>query len=378
MDLALDTSILRRDPHRRSAAFQAVNQLAREGTLRIHLSQVVVEEFVSSQVAARKGNLEKFRSAANKLRREGFADPLGAYYQAIVDGHDEKAIAVENAERTRFSEWLDEVGATVHDVKAEHGSAVVEDYFAGEGAFSKPKERDDFPDSFVMHSAADLADECDDLVAVCADNGLSEALGQKGIKVYASLDEFVGDAQFRELLAEHHSEANSAGVIDWFSRNPSPLTNFVENNYFDLLPGQWVASDAIPGENNEGMIVGGGTVDSVSFDFDSSNYVGRGLIEVPYSAELDDIEISFSIFKGDYWALPDELTECLHIEELNDHFFDAEAVFSISIEGKLAIKVDADVLEAEAIDGEAAEQLAESAEITWDEVGSISVPYHLH
>lgn len=57
---------------------------------------------------------------------------------------------VSNLSEGKISELLDLLGANILEVQEHHGAIVIKSYFKGGAPFKKVKNKEDFPDAFIL------------------------------------------------------------------------------------------------------------------------------------------------------------------------------------------------------------------------------------
>jgi len=215
LDVFLDTEILRRDPFRRRGAFAALKHLVSAGSIRLHLSEITVREFTSSQQAEADAAV---RAAESALRRaqlyaaQASAEKLDVAAKALVDIGADAADTLRSA----LDDWCASHGVQIHPVHESHGQKVVGAYFAGSAPFRKPKERTDFPDAFIFQALSDLASSRPKVVFVSGDPRFAEACRDAlpAVAVFATLEELLGLPNLSNYLREHILDEQFEKVAD--------------------------------------------------------------------------------------------------------------------------------------------------------------------
>lgn len=204
LDIFLDTEVLRRDPTRRTGPFHALMNLALAGVVRLHISEISVREFLSSQELKIRDAEEKAKVGLRGLQRLCRAEDDRAVIQSALNGCEQAAAsAIENMEN-QFREWLEEAGVTVNRIKPEHAERVFGDYFSGSPPFKRVKNREDIPDAFIWQAVTDLRRERPRVVLVSGDNGFAAACrsGHLGITHCLSLGELIETGELAEVLRQ--------------------------------------------------------------------------------------------------------------------------------------------------------------------------------
>ncbi len=370
----LDTTVLRGDPERRTAAFQALSRLAKAGSIKIHLSAVTVEEFISQELEIYSNHVEKLGNTAKALGRRTLPDSVSETLRGLEATMKTAPAAIEKHVRDSFEAWVAEVGATIHPLKPEYGQRVVESYFSGAKPFKRRKSRDDFPDAFIWQSIVDLQSAVGDLDVVSQDDGMQKACDTiEAINAFSTLGELISEDDYQGLLKEHYSKDNACRLASLLVAKPEPIEAALEVGLLRSLPGTAVVSDEIPGENQEASILSIGSPELVELDLDGFEYYGDGLFVIPFTTEIECL-FHYAIFKADYLALEEERSERIGISELNDHFFDAEQYFSPLVQGVLSVQIAPGALEADPLSDDALLELLDEAHVAVDSIKQVWLP----
>jgi hypothetical protein len=130
----------------------------------------------------------------------------------------------------------------------------------------------------------------------------------------------------------------------------------------------------IVGENEEASIEYIDSPSRVNLTIDDIDYYGKGVFIIPATITAD-ADISYFIYKPDYWGLDDELAASISIGEWNDHYFSAEESHAIDIELNISISMDTEILEQEDVSDEALLAALCEGSVEADSVDSISLNF---
>jgi hypothetical protein len=222
------------------------------------------------------------------------------------------------------------------------------DYFAGEAPFSSSKHREDIPDSFIWQTVLDLADKKENVYFIANDGQLFKAAKTvSNVTAHNTLDEFVESPEFQKVIEELTTEAvarNIARAKRILPKNERALHAMLERDIVGALTSRTIHDSSIPDDNAEGLIIGVGGPEDLTFDFDSVEFYGGNEIGVPFTTTVD-CELNYAIFKGDYFTLSDEKVKQISTSERNEHYFDADETYPIEVTGTLSIELEAKILE---------------------------------
>ena len=344
----LDSCIYRADRKRSKSGFRALVRLARAGYVQLHVPAYVKGEVITQQQHDVAADINSLKSAADAILRT--TDEIHLQQHAKSVEATVEAMKASSADwlATEFDKWLSNVDAIVHPVKPHHAKLVTDAYFEGKVPFRAPKHRPDIPDAFIWQVALDLAKEHGKIVVISTDGRLREtAAKHDAMTVYKTLEEFIEIPHCQELLRDLVSDIITDN-LDHLKRSLPRLTKAmkkpVEQALAKALVGHVVKHDAIPDDNHEAFILDVEELNDLTFDTDDIDYYGAADFGINFTATLD-CRVNYSIFKGDYYSLDDEIMSDISVDERNDHYFDAEQTFNISVQAAAGIVIDTSMLE---------------------------------
>lgn len=253
--VAFDTSALRAEQLRQRNML-ILKRLIRQGELRIHLSEVVLRELRSQQQTSAKDYLRTARKNVDALAKILGISEICMQEIDIASTERKLAELVEGVDELTaraLDDWIDSWCVVIDQVSPEDGVAVLDDYFAGEGAFRQPKARKDFPDSFIEKSVFRLQAKHGEITALVQDGLLSRALDRRdGVTVYNSVQDFLSSNEIKELV-EHDTELSPLGrqIVAWLDEGAfsqilkSFLEREEESSYVYLEAGEIDGTEAL-------------------------------------------------------------------------------------------------------------------------------------
>ena len=376
INLLIDTSVLRNDPRREKAAFRAVTRALREGNILLHIPELVIQEFLSQELEPYQEALKDIMASTNRLLRKPLPKSLQNVFTNLKNScsKEDTLEQIQEIISDDFNVWLDSLKHQRHSIKPDHSRRVFERYFRGDLPFREPKKRDDIPDAFICATIEDVLQEIDSLHLVVSDKGIYRTFsGKPNITIWSSLDKFVSSEEFGALLKEHYARTNFSQLCKLLISERCLLEKAIERDILESLPYMTVVSDAIPGENGEGMITSIGEPQKIEFRIEDVTYYGDGIGVIPFKFEII-CEIDFSIFKSDYIIMSDKESEGIFISELNKHFFEANKEFTLNVSGNLSLETSTNVLEQEDPSEQDLNETIGSNSVRIDEINEIDIP----
>jgi PIN domain len=192
----VDTSALRKDPHRKSASLRTIYELSQHGHIALHIHTVAWREFSSQTVALVHEQLERAILAVQQAERFGLPEPLAKKTNAARSTLERAFARTRRLVDEELGAWRRSGKIQVDRIAPEHADRVFEDYFAGYPPFQGPKKRDDLPDAFIfaavcdrVHAVRTVPDE--EVHVIVADKRLADACAAVGAFTHESFDAFL-------------------------------------------------------------------------------------------------------------------------------------------------------------------------------------------
>jgi len=371
--LFLDTSILRQDPRRRKAGFKSLERLARLEHVLIHVSDIVRREFVSQQIEQYDEHISKISSGLSGLKRKPLPNQLISELGLFNNTFDVLRSQVYTFLEEDFNSWAQLHHVEIHQIQQNHATRVIQSYFEGQPPFKSKKNRLDIPDAFIWQVALDLLEEVDSLYIVVADGAILDACNNIAtITAFASIDDFIVSDVCAPLLKEANTTENVEKVLKLLKADQRVLISMIEHVLDTGLNGEQVISSAIPDDNSEGRIWGASNFEGITAKLNEIQYYGDGVFIIPFHTK-SDAEITYALFKGDYYSLDEKRINHISISDLNDHYVDAEETFPIVVSGLLSVTVTLEELAKGELEDNILQQIIAESEYDLDSVTNIEV-----
>lgn len=341
INVLIDTSILRQDPQRKSAAFQVLTKMGNLGELTLHIPYFVRQEFISQRKEDYSGSLREVERILTKVVKKPLQKDLKDSLEKQLLGVQATIPSIDDWIRQEFDSWSRHVGAENHPIKEHHGERVAKAYFSGKPPFKKAKAREDMPDAFILETVRDVLTVVECLNIVVGDKRLKAGCEQlKNTIVYSTLDEFIKSNQCREALIETDVVENFDAICEELNQHNDALKEVVYRKLFDELVGYTFSDKSIPDDNNEAMISMLDVPTNIGIDFEQVEYYGGGVIVAPFEFQMTVIAYYY-IFKSDYYALDEKRAESISVSEYNNrHYYEAEEEFNLAVRGEIVITLD--------------------------------------
>lgn len=202
----LDASCLRKEGLA-TTSMAELTRLAESGRVVVVLSDIAIREYLSQISADLSERLDaagrELRAAARSLR---IPNPPTEDLDRLCMEIAALKIPLQGWFEEAFDVWVDRCGARRITCDSACIKDVIEDYFAGSGAFSSRKSRKDFPDALILSSARVAASEYQQFHIVTGDKHLQAAASEIGIHSHESLIQFLDTSVIRDLREKLASE----------------------------------------------------------------------------------------------------------------------------------------------------------------------------
>ena len=371
--LVIDSTALRNDPARKKAGFRAVMGLAKIGKLKLHIPYVVKEEFLTQQIEEYHAGLSEITTNILKFGKKHLPDNTKALLDETKQGLMDLDQQLAEFARSDFEEWHTEMTAQMHPIDASHGGKVIDAYFGGQPPFREKKRRDDIPDAFIWQTVLDIAQQYGEVIVVSNDKGIKGASEtHERVTAFPSIDEFISSDFCQSLLKEDQAKLTFQRLLSLVPKIKQKIEATIQDQVVDVLHGRTVTSEQILDDNNEGILLGIGSAEDIEIRTAEAEYYGEGLFVVPVEFSTD-CEVSYAVFKMDFWTLSEERAEQISISELNKHYYDAEEEFSLRVEASISLDFATVVFESNDSTDEEVAQLGEDVDIAFDSIDKINV-----
>lgn len=217
----------------------------------------------------------------------------------------------------------------------------MEAYFSGLPPFSKPKSREDIPDSFIYESLKTISDDSGKIYFVCADNNLRKSCDNiQNIKGLKSFSELFDLPEFKTIINEKYKAIEH--YADELLILKTNITNLKEKvNDLDLLTaleGSMISSPYILDDSNVGRIVDINNVDVIDIDETKTQYIDN-YFYIPINAKAK-FTIEHYMFKSDYPIYSKSRKIHIMDSDWSKNFYFVEETFKVNFSFKYKIAKD--------------------------------------
>lgn len=367
IEVVLDTNIYSSDALRRTARFNALVRLAKSGKLRLHIPYLVQKEFLSQQTEQFEQLLNSINNGIVELQRRT-SPALIKKLVAVKESFSKIEDDLVSYPTIDFARWINEVNGVTHLISESHGAKVIEDYFEGAPPFKNKKNRPDIPDSFIWQVILDLANQFNVLYVVANDKKVREACDNKqNIKTFESLDDFIQSDVCRLLLEEESVNQNIERLFKYIPVIISIRQNEIKEQLTEILEGTKIQSERLIANGSHSAKIK--TIEDFANDVTVKDlvtlqYYGDGVLVLPFDAQVR-ITAEYDLTSTEYHYLSVKRVEQILYSDSDETALES---FTLSVTGKISIKVDSlRILEAH-LSEEDIKSLADRSEFDIDSI----------
>lgn len=333
----LDTSTIRRDPYFKKVRAKRFLQLCEADIIRVYISEVVYQEWLSSFADNLSDCVDRTCSAIRSLINHP------CYQQIEKQEQLPKTLTVVESlqVRTLASQLLEDIfkslKAKIVEVRDHHGKNVVHSYFSGTPPFKIPKSRQDFPDAFIYQSAADLKDEIgSDLHCIIHDEKLRQTCSEQGMPVYSNLQEFVTSFPIETVTQGLEREQVWKEIVQTVISKLPTIEQKLRDDLRDptnFLASREITHSQIPSGDDTAWIAGVYATDEIEFAWGDVEDLGLGILLLPFNITCE-ADLVFRLHREEALSPPQGVWVQTNFDE---PFWDAGGEVILLAEGLISI-----------------------------------------
>lgn len=340
LNVFIDTSAL----YSFGAAFDRLQYLVSIDVVRVFLSHIVVREWTSHLDADFRRSIEATKSNLNDLMKDPCLTEIERpeLFNEVNEYLSELLFRTSDISQRKIESLLAQLQAQVMPFENAHGTVIIDSYFNGNPPFRSKKNRQDFPDAFILENAKDTIKRVGTpLHCVVADGPLTSALSSiDGVILHNSIRDFVQSEDVKSLASEKEQERIWLSIFERIQDNLSSASEEVEGSLerllLEKLPGERVEHNQIPDDNNEAIISGLYEPENIQLDWEAVENYGNGIVILPFTCEVK-ASIEFFVFRADAYDVPNEIWVDFQDPETH-HYFDAGGEVILDVSGTIELR----------------------------------------
>jgi len=339
MNIAIDTSILRRDRKLEGSDVLLLGKMGKLGLLKLHIPWIIYREITTHSYLESKTIIDKMVKDLNSFNKQGISESDHLKLKEIAKQIE--VIDIEASILERWDDFIESSKTILHGIDENHGELVMTSYFLGTDPFSKPKSRKDIPDAFIYQALRTISDEFGKIYFVCDDTNLRNCCDKiPNIVGLSGFSDLFDSSDFKAIndkykLIEHYAEELIA-IEEAIEEIKTIAKKDIQNNkiFNDIT----ISNSDIPDDNNEGIVVGIDKISNIDIDKTKIQYIDN-YFYIPIKAD-GVFTIEYFIYKADYYLIED--SRYIHItdSDWNDHYFLVEETFDVKFSFKYKIAKD--------------------------------------
>ncbi|KZN13842.1 PIN domain-containing protein [Marinomonas sp. TW1] len=192
----LDTNIFH-NTRTDTSGIQVLLRLVKSGILKLVIPEVVAREYLTKRVEESEVSKKNTLSALRKLKN---SKVYGSEY-SLAGLESSISSAIKKIEPD-FYGWASQEGIETYKINNSSIEEIFDDYFLGEGAFKKPKSRDDFPDAVIFDCIKKVSLESI-VTVITKDQHLIECCNSlDSVRTYSSLDSLFEEQDIKKAIID--------------------------------------------------------------------------------------------------------------------------------------------------------------------------------
>lgn len=341
--IVLDTNIYRNNPRRDNLNFKALEKLAKSGIVKLHIPYIVEREFQTQQREIYSKSLIKAQSAFSGLSKKQLSTDILTKLNSLKNELNDKTEEILSEVENEFVTWADDMNANRYPLCREQALNALEAYFKGNPPLKTPKIREDIPDSFLVQAIINLQAEKEIMHVIGGDRKVKEAFSSReGFFTYEDLSDFVELEMIQEELKELDLLNNLQPIknaIQQYEEEKGQVAYKISQDIGEAIIWKTISSTSIPDDNNEATIDGYYEAEDIELHYKELSYYGNGQFGIPFSLRII-VTATYYIYKSDYYCMDASEEYVPSVSEHNDHYFEAEDEFEVTVEGMVSITID--------------------------------------
>ncbi|MHC5729468.1 MAG: hypothetical protein ACYTXY_36160, partial [Nostoc sp.] len=159
-------------------------------------------------------------------------------------------------------------------------------------------------------------------------------------------------------------------LINVISSDSLFIESAIESDLSDKLSGETVTSHLIPDDNNEGTIDEVGEIEEINLNLNNAEDYDNYFV-IPFSLRVD-CQVTYFIYKADYYAMEDEDISILD-DDWNDHYFWAGQYYLLMVEGLVSVHPKLENIKSQTISDDEAYEILEDSQISIDSLTKVEI-----
>ncbi len=353
LNMLMDTNILHQEGFA-SRQMKLLTRLTEGERVNVYIPEIVKRELISKKADKILEDINDIKIKIDNIRRSTIYDKdrddslvnISQYFKKMSDQIDQ--LLEED-----FSNWLEKINGDLIPFDPYITENVIDDYFKGSGAFKRPKNRQDFPDSFIHYAILSVFEDyaLDRIYVVINDGAFKQRLETiEGINTANSLKELFSLPEFAQAIKELDEESDRIQkIISLLDSEPCnlELMNYIYSDRYDAEEIMLSGQDILNAEDVLGMKISSSSLNELQketlyeLEFYKTDYLGDEIYSVGLSFKAY-AKLQYESNIVEYVGLIDDLKKYIEIISQDD---DGNCEFSVEVLCKFIGNLDLHVFE---------------------------------
>jgi len=327
---------------------QVLSRLAKADQVDLFIADLVLREYdskrtqeIESRFQSIQDNLLEIKKLLIKSRSE--IGPIEEIESYIRSAQPEVIKSVSES----TDKWIEKNKISVHGFSLDAMSALWCNYFSGEGAFRKPKHRDDIPDAAISLCILEHVAAGEDLVVICKDGQLKRHLSTiRGLSLCDELGEFIAKEDVQSILRHLDSREASVESIKLILESENfqrQVMDYISQEKSDLFYACWKDDEIedyhrLPLPLAGGIRADGPIIDSIGdVQFGTVSCIEPKHFVIPLEFRAN-LPVSFAVTYLDWLQLPEYQRNRFEFDSMDgDGICEIAALVCARVQGQIVV-----------------------------------------
>jgi hypothetical protein len=293
--IIIDTSVLRKHSSLNTPEFELLAELSRIKAVKFKLPEMVDKEYFSQKTAEIEKHYNRILTSLKNLQTKDHKNNI-QFTDEIEKFQAAKKLATLELEK-EWKKYKRKKNISVIPFSTTSTNRVFKDYFKGNPPYKNVKNRNDIPDSFILHSILNFTNK-ENLHFVCADEALRKSVSSSNIKVYESISELLEIPIIKSKSKELENLTSVNIEFELVKSNEATLSIWITKYLNSNIPFELYNSTGLQSKHKD-KLVKIFEINSINFDFDKTRLFNSQFLIIPTSIEAS-IEIEMVYTQEEY------------------------------------------------------------------------------
>ncbi len=340
MNIALDTSIFRKDRKLENFDLLLLKKLSKLNLIKIHIPWIVYKESTSHNFIDTNTTIDKMTKDLQNFDKRGIA-----FREVIVlrkISKQLKSINLFKSVEDHWKEFINESNAILHPLDNTHGEIVMLSYFNGDKPFPVAKSRKDIPDAFIYQALITISKSYSPIIFIAEDKNLREACNLiNNINSISSFDELYKLKEYEPIEKKYKEIEHYIDELIIVEENIEDIRKIaITKIHGEIFNEMIIEAENIPADNNEATVVRVFQITTLDTDKTKIQFVDNNFY-IPVEGN-GRFTLEYFLFKADYYILDNRNISIID-SDWNKHYYNVVEDFDFDFSFKFKLnKEDVD------------------------------------